>query len=130
MLHKNFFDIIEGIYKRNMFVEEINTNGYYITAAALERLKKIGCIPLMKISLDGLGFHDWMRNREGAEENALNAIKLCIENGFPVKVQTNVNRKNLDSMLKCVLSAQQKHRAGFRTRATPHYRLTNITKKP
>ena len=100
MLHKNFFDIIEGIYKRNMFVEEINTNGYYITAAALERLKKIGCIPLMKISFDGLGFHDWMRNREGAEENALNAIKLCIENGFPVKVQTNVNRKNLDSMLK------------------------------
>lgn len=100
MLHKNFFDIIEGIYKRNMFVEEINTNGYYITADALERLKKIGCIPLMKISFDGLGFHDWMRNREGAEENALNAIRLCIENGFPVKVQTNVNRKNLDSMLK------------------------------
>lgn len=65
MLHKNFFDIIEGIYKRNMFVEEINTNGYYITADALERLKKIGCIPLMKISFDGLGFHDWMRNREG-----------------------------------------------------------------
>ena len=24
MLHKNFFDIIEGIYKRNMFVEELS----------------------------------------------------------------------------------------------------------
>ena len=41
-----------------------------------------------------------MRKREGAEKDALRAIELCIKNGFSVKVQTNVNRKNLDSMLK------------------------------
>lgn len=100
MLHRNFFDIIEGIYERGMFVEEINTNGYFLNREALDRLKKIGCVPLMKISFDGIGYHDWMRNHNGAEENALNAIRLCVENGFPVKVQTNVNRKNLDSMLE------------------------------
>lgn len=99
MCHKHFFEIIEGIYSRDMFVEELNTNGYYITEEALQRMKKIGCMPLMKISFDGLGHHDWLRNRAGTEKDALRAIRLCVENGFRVKVQTNVHRNNLDSML-------------------------------
>ena len=100
MLHKNFFEIIEGIYSRGMFVEELNTNGHFINMAALERLKSIGCVPLVKISFDGIGYHDWMRNHKGAEQIALDAISHCIENGFPVKVQTNMNRQNCDIMLE------------------------------
>lgn len=100
MLHKNFFEIIEGIYSRGMFVEELNTNGHFINMAALDRLKSIGCVPLVKISFDGIGYHDWMRNHKGAEQTALGAISLCIENGFPVKVQTNMNRRNCDAMLE------------------------------
>lgn len=92
MLHKSFFEILEGIYARGMYVEELNTNGYFIDRQALDRMKAIGCIPLMKISFDGLGYHDWMRAHQGAEETALRAIRLCVENGFPVKVQTNMNR--------------------------------------
>lgn len=99
MLHKNFFEIIEEIYARGMYVDELNTNGHFLDQNALDRLKKIGCFPLVKISFDGIGHHDWLRNREGAEKTALNAIRLCIENGFRVKVQTNVHRLNLDSML-------------------------------
>ena len=100
MLHKSFFEILEGIYARGMYVEELNTNGYFIARQALDRMKAIGCVPLMKISFDGLGYHDWMRAHQGAEETALRAIRLCGENGFPVKVQTNMNRRNRDSMLK------------------------------
>lgn len=100
MLHRSFFDIIEGIYARGMYVEELNTNGYFINRQTLSRLKEMGCTPLMKISFDGIGYHDWMRSHKGAEETALRAISLCIENGFPVKVQTNMNRRNRDSMLK------------------------------
>ncbi len=100
MLHKNFFEIIEGIYSRGMFVEELNTNGYFINKQALTRLKNIGCVPLVKISFDGIGYHDWMRNHKGAEQTALDVISLCIESGFPVKVQTNMNRRNCDAMLE------------------------------
>ena len=99
MCHKDFLPIVEGIYKRGMFVEELNTNGFYIHQEVLDRLKEIGCDPLIKISFDGLGHHDWLRNRKGAEEDALRAIKLCVENGFRVKAQTNVHRKNIESML-------------------------------
>ncbi len=100
MLHKHFFNIIEGIYDRGMYVEELNTNGYFINQQTLARMKELGCVPLMKISFDGIGYHDWMRNHKGAEKTALYAISLCIENGFPVKVQTNMNRRNRDSILK------------------------------
>lgn len=100
MLHRNFFDILEGIYLRGMYVEELNTNGYFINRDTLERMKALGCMPLMKISFDGIGYHDWMRNRKGAEESAIQAISLCLESGFRVKVQTNMNRRNSDCMLK------------------------------
>lgn len=99
MCHKQFFEILEAIYRRDMYVEELNTNGFYITQEALDRMKAIGCYPLIKISLDGLGHHDWLRNRKGAEVDALRAMKLCVENGFRVKAQTNVHRWNLESML-------------------------------
>ena len=99
MCHKQFLPIVEGIYKRGMFVEELNTNGFYINQAVLDHMKEIGCHPLIKISFDGLGYHDWLRNRNGAEQDALRAIKLCVDNGFRVKAQTNVHRRNIESML-------------------------------
>ena len=99
MLHPHFMEIIRMIHDRGMYVEELNTNGFFITQEILSEMKKIGCRPLMKISFDGIGHHDWLRNRSGAEEDALRAIRLCIENGFRVKAQTNVHRLNLSAML-------------------------------
>ena len=99
MLHPHFMEIIRSIYAHGMYVEELNTNGFFITQEILDEMKKIGCRPLMKISFDGVGHHDWLRNRSGAEKDALRAIRLCVENGFRVKVQTNVHRLNVDSML-------------------------------
>ncbi len=99
MAHKRFMDILREIHKRGMFVEELNTNGYYLTQQILDEMKEIGCHPLVKISFDGIGFHDWMRNRKGAEKITLDAMKLCIKNGFDVKAQTQVHRKNVQSMM-------------------------------
>lgn len=98
MLHPHFMDIINSIYNHGMYVEELNTNGFFITQEILNDMKAIGCRPLMKISFDGIGHHDWLRNRKGAEENALRTIQLCIDNGFNVKVQTNVHRLNVHTM--------------------------------
>ncbi len=99
MLHPHFMDILHGIYKRDMLVEELNTNGSFITDEMLLEMKSFGCNPTMKISFDGIGRHDIMRGRKGAEQAAINAIRLCIKHGFTVMAQTNVNRLNLSSML-------------------------------
>lgn len=99
MLHPHFLDIIRSIYSHGMYVEELNTNGYFIKQEILDELKKIGCRPLIKISFDGVGHHDWLRNKEGAQDDALRAMRLCIDNGFRVMAQTNVHRLNLHTML-------------------------------
>ena len=99
MVHKRFMDILCEIHKRDMFVEELNTNGYFITQTVLDRMKEIGCDPLVKISFDGIGHHDWLRNRAGAEKITLDAMRLCVRNGFRVKSQTQVHRKHVGSML-------------------------------
>ena len=99
MVHKRFMDILREIHKRGMFVEELNTNGYYITQEILDQMKEMGCDPLMKISFDGIGYHDWMRARKGAEKITLDVMRLCVENGFRVKSQTQVHRRNIESMM-------------------------------
>jgi radical SAM protein with 4Fe4S-binding SPASM domain len=100
MLHKHFLDIMREIYRRGMMVFTITTNGYFITQKLLDELKAIGCHSEMRISFDGLGFHDWMRGFKGAEENALKAIKLCIDNGFSVFINSQVHRRNLHTVMK------------------------------
>lgn len=100
MLHRHFFPILEAIYDRGMYVEELNTNGAFLNEEALQRLKNLDGNMKLKISFDGLGHHDWLRNRRGAEQDALRAIRLSKDYGFPVMVQTNVHRRNLDTLLE------------------------------
>lgn len=98
LVHRDFLDIVKEIYTHDMYVDEVNTNGVLINQALLDELKKIGCFPLIKISFDGVGYHNWMRGSKGAEIKTIEAIKLCIKNGFRVKVQTQVNKKNIASI--------------------------------
>lgn len=100
LLHRNFREIVKMIYERGMFIEELNTNGHFIHQELLDFFKETECSPLIKISFDCIGWHDWLRNKSGAEADAVRAIRLCTENGFRVKAQTNVHRKNLPSLLE------------------------------
>lgn len=100
LVHRRFLDIVKAIYERNMFVFELNTNGLLITQQMLDAFKELGCRPLIKISFDGVGYHNWIRQHPKAEDLTLKAIKLCIENGFRVKAQTQVNRKNVGAMME------------------------------
>ena len=98
-LHPQFMDIIRAIYERDMYVDALNTNGSLIDQKMLDEFKAIGCNPQIKISFDGLGSHDWMRGRKGAEEKTLKAMELCVDNDFQVMSQTQVHRHNLEALM-------------------------------
>jgi radical SAM protein with 4Fe4S-binding SPASM domain len=90
---------VRAIYERDMFIFELNTNGLLITQKMLDTFKELHCAPLIKISFDGIGYHNWIRQHPKAEELTLKAIELCIKNGFRVKAQVQVNKKNVDVMM-------------------------------
>ena len=100
LVHKRFLDIVRAIYERDMMIFELNTNGLLLNQKMLDVFKELGCRPLIKISYDGVGYHNWIRQHPKAEELTLKAIKLCLDNGFRVKAQVQVNRKNVDVMMK------------------------------
>ena len=99
MLHSHFLRIVHMIIEHNMSLVSINTNGSLITDELLVAMHKLGCNPLMKISFDGLEWHDWLRNFQGAESKTLQAIQLCVSHGFKVMVQMNVHCWNLKSLV-------------------------------
>ncbi|MCD8105466.1 MAG: radical SAM protein [Lachnospiraceae bacterium] len=99
MMHPHFMDVVRSAQRHHIFLNELNTNGSFITQEILDEMKEAGCRPYMKISYDGTGHHDWLRHHSGAEQDALRAIRLCKENGFRVMAQTNVHRRNADVML-------------------------------
>lgn len=102
MLHPDFMEIVQECARRRLCIEEINTNGSFLTREILEEFRALGIDTEFKISYDGLGHHDWLRGVEQAEEKALNAMRLAKEMGFRVRSQTNVHRKNLDVMYDTV----------------------------
>ena len=107
MLHPQFMDLMRAVYDRNMYVEELNTNGHFITEEVLDEMDAFGCRPMMKISFDGIGCHDWMRNRTGAEKITLDAVALCVKKGFFVMVQMQVNEKTIDTILPTAIKLNE-----------------------
>ena len=99
LVHPRFLDIVKAIYERDMYIFELNTNGLLLNQKMLDVFKEIGCHPLIKISFDGVGYHNIIRQHPKAEDLTVKALKLCIQNGFRVKAQVQVNRKNVDVMM-------------------------------
>ena len=59
-LRPDFPEIVRMIREKELYLYSVNTNGAFLTDELLERIRENGFSPIMKISFDGLGFHDWM----------------------------------------------------------------------
>ncbi len=100
LLHPNFLEIIEKCGELHIEVEEILTNGSLLTDEILSRLKEMNHVKGIGISFDGLGTHDYIRNKKGAEANAIDAITRAIQSGIKVKVNINVNEKSIPRLVE------------------------------
>lgn len=102
LVRGDFFQIVDELLRRDMQVLTIYSNGKLITQEFIDELKKRDICPGFQISFDGVGYHDWMRGVEGAEEIALNAMRLLDENGFGCAAAMCLCRDNIGSIRETV----------------------------
>lgn len=100
MLHPDFLKVMKLIKEKGMLPRDIITNGAFITQEKLDEIKAINDQAQFLISFDCLGHHDWMRGKKGIEQKTIDAIKLCVENGFYVLLDVQVNKVTMDSLVE------------------------------
>jgi len=99
MLHPHFMEIVRECARRRIDINEVITNGSFITEEKLDEFISLGLSPIFKISFDGIGHHDWFRGMKGAEEKTLAAIKLVHDKGFSVLIQMNIHKDNVHTIM-------------------------------
>jgi radical SAM protein with 4Fe4S-binding SPASM domain len=102
LIHPNFMDIVREASKRRIDIDEVLTNGVFITEEMLDEFISLDCHPLFLVSFDGLTHHDWMRGVKGTEEKTIAAVKLLHKKGFRVRIQMNLHKGNMDTALDTI----------------------------
>lgn len=80
------------------------TNGELLTEDVAQNLKKAN-FSQIQVSIDGASSitHDWLRNKQGAFDNAIRAIKNLKEVGLSVGVAFTPTKKNMNEIEKTVI---------------------------
>ena len=95
LLRPDFPQIVDMLTERDICIQTIMSNGRFVTDALLDHLGMRGQHPSFQISFDGTnGGHDWLRGVEGAEQDAIRAIKLLISRGFYVTASMCMHKGN------------------------------------
>jgi radical SAM protein with 4Fe4S-binding SPASM domain len=98
-LHPNFIEIIDELCSAQIEVKTISTNASTMTPLLLSKIKSFGIKPEFRMSFDGIGYHDEFRGFKNAENKLIDTIKLLNSEDFSVKIETNVNTENTDTIL-------------------------------
>ena len=98
LVRKDIWQLIDRILSHHMVIRNFHTNGWLLDDEVLDGFEQRGLHPLIAISFDGVGWHDWMRGRKGAEEDALRAMRLCHSRGYQVSVGMCIHRGNVSSL--------------------------------
>ncbi|MDD3213377.1 MAG: radical SAM protein [Eubacteriales bacterium] len=99
LLHPDIRPLVALLSDNGITINQIVTNGMLLDASFSALLRETGQKPAFQISFDGLNCHDRMRGVAGAEKAALNAIELCVFEGFLTAVTSIFSRENIDSLL-------------------------------
>jgi radical SAM protein with 4Fe4S-binding SPASM domain len=54
------------------------------------------------MSFDGVGFHDWLRGVQGAEDEVNRAFALCHERGFPLGAELTLHQRNKHTLRESI----------------------------
>ena len=97
-VNPHFYDILDGMKERGLVLDTLYSNGKLVDEKLLDELEKRDMHPAFHISFDGIGWHDWLRGVEGAEEIAINAFKLLRSREYQTSTSMCLHRHNIGDL--------------------------------
>ena len=102
LIRKDFWQIVDALVEHGIGISAIFTNGYLVNDALLDGLEARGLHPGFQMSYDGVGWHDWLRGFEGAEEAVDRAFRLLRNRGFHTDAAMCLHRGNAHTIRESV----------------------------
>lgn len=96
LVRDDFLDILDALNDAGINVTGIYSNGKLINSKLLDEFESRNMKPIIHMSYDGKGWHDWIRGIPGAEKYVMDAFKLCSERGFITTAEMCVHKGNKD----------------------------------
>ena len=102
LIRTDFWSLVDEILARDMVIPIIYSNGMLVTDDFFDKLRERKIRPGLQFSFDGVGYHDWMRGVQGAEEAVKNAFLRCKERGIFTSASMCLFKENKDSIRETV----------------------------
>ena len=102
LIRADFLQLLDALREREIAVTNLFTNGWLVNEGLLDELEKRDMHPQFRLSLDGVGWHDFLRGVPGAEEQTLAALRLLRGRGFQTAVSVCLHRKNAHTLRETV----------------------------
>lgn len=94
-----FWDIVDEIKRRGMYIEYLHTNGLLLDDDFYEKSAKRDMHWIIDISFDGVGTHDYLRATEGMEAQTVAALRKVKENGLPLRVISKFHQGSVHAVM-------------------------------
>ncbi len=98
LIRKDLEEIIACLAKSNIALTKVYTNGALLNDKTLDMFEQYGMHPNFQISFDGVGYHDWLRGVDGAQEQAIRAFALLKTRQYVCSCAMMLHKKNMDSI--------------------------------
>ena len=102
LIRRDFWQVVDAILERGIVIPYIYSNGFLVTDQFLAELEKRHLWPTIQFSFDGIGYHDWMRGVDGAEQFVRDALKRCRDRHFMTTCSMVLFRENRESIRESV----------------------------
>ena len=102
LVRKDFPLLVQACTDANIEITGILTNGALLTPELLSQIIGMGQHPEIQISYDGVGWHDWVRGRDGAQEIAERAFQAAHEAGLKTYAAMCLFRNNIPAVRETV----------------------------